>query len=94
MTRRFTEWLGQKWRRRTDPRLKRAYLVTFSTIEGQLVLRDFMDEVYCQTCPSLDPYALAEHNGQRKFVQRILEAMDEESYPAKYTYTEELTHAH
>ncbi len=59
-------------------------MLVFSTPEGQLVLRDWMDEVYCQTCPINDPQALAEHNGQRKFIHRILEAIDEGSTPDKY----------
>ena len=57
MTKLFKAWLGQKWRRRTDPQLAQAYQVTFSTAQGQLVLQHLLDEVYCQTCPSIDPIA-------------------------------------
>jgi hypothetical protein len=67
--------------------------VTFSTAQGQLVLQHLLDEVYCQTCPVQDPIALAMHNGRRSVVQEILENIDSANDPAKYTYTEELTHA-
>ena len=86
---RFTEWLGRKWRKEPRPELARAYLLTFSTAEGRLVLQDWLDEIYCQTCPINDPQALAEHNGQRKFVQRILEAIDQAGEPGKYETKQE-----
>lgn len=93
MTRRFTEWLGRKWRREPSPDLLNAYLYTFNTPHGQMVLNDWLDEIYCQTCPVNDPLALAEHNGQRKFIQRIMEAIDQAQAPNKYTYKEESIHA-
>jgi hypothetical protein len=93
MTRRFTDWLSQKWRRRTDPQLAQAYQVTFSTAQGQLVLQHLLDEVYCQTCQVQDALALAVHNGRRSVVQEILENIDAANEPTKYALTEELTHA-
>jgi hypothetical protein len=93
MTRRFTEWLGQKWRREPDTSLGLAYQVTFSTAHGQLVLQHLLDNVYCQTCPTHDPIALATHNGRRSVIQEILENIDMANDPVKYTYKEELMHA-
>jgi hypothetical protein len=93
VTRRFTEWLGQKWRRRTDPALAQAYQVTFSTAQGQLVLQHLLDEIYCQTCPTRDQIDLATHNGRRSVVQEILENIDAANEPMKYTLTQEMTHA-
>ena len=84
MTSRFTSWLSMKWRREPRPDLLRAYAVTFGSPEGQVVLQDWMDEIYCQVCPINDPQALAEHNGQRKFLQRVLEAIDQGQTPDKY----------
>jgi hypothetical protein len=92
MTKRFTEWLSSKWRRNPSPDLLKAYLYTFNTPHGQMVLRDWLDEIYCQACPVNDPLALAEHNGQRKFIQRVLEALDQAETPGKYAFTEEMTH--
>ena len=89
MTSRITDWLSRKWRKEPQPELARAYLLTFSTAEGRMVLQDWLDEIYCQTCPLNDPLALAEHNGQRKFVQRILEAIDQAGQPEKYDVKED-----
>jgi hypothetical protein len=94
MTKLLKSWLGQKWRRRTDPQLAQAYQVTFSTAQGQLVLQHLLDEVYCQTCPSIDPIAIALHNGRRSVVQEILENIDSAQDPIKYTYTEDALSAH
>jgi len=94
MTRLFTNWLSQKWRRRTDPALAHAYQVTFSTAQGQLVLQHLLDEVYCQTCPVQDSIALAMHNGRRSVVQEILENIDSAQDPTKYTLTEDALSAH
>jgi len=93
MTRPFINWLSRKWQRRLDPALAQAYQVTFSTAQGQLVLQHLMDEVYCQICPSIDPIALALHNGRRSVIQEILENIDEAQSPTKYTLTEESTYA-
>lgn len=93
MSRSFSEWLKAKWRREPAQDLLNAYLYTFNTLHGQMVLRDWLDEIYCQTCPVNDPLALAEHNGQRKFIQRIMEALDQAQAPSKYSYNEENTHA-
>lgn len=84
MTTRFTTWLSRKWRRQPAPALLQAYVVTFSTVQGQMVLQDWLDEIYCQPCAINDPLALAEHNGQRKFIQRVLEAIDHGTDPDKY----------
>ena len=96
MTTRFTTWLSRKWRRQPAPDLLHAYVVTFSSVHGQMVLQDWMDEIYCQTCQVNDPLALAEHNGQRKFLQRVLEAIDQGTDPDKYASPElshqEMTH--
>lgn len=93
MRRTIQDWLSHKWSRRLDPSLSQAYQVTFSSLQGRLVLQHLMDEVYCQTCPVNDPIALATHNGRRSVVQEILENIDIATSPEKYTPREELTHA-
>ena len=81
---RFTQWLTQKWSRRTDDNIGQQYQVTFSTPQGRLVLQHLLDTVYCQTCESLDPIALANENGRRFIVQTILEFIDEAENPRKH----------
>lgn len=82
------KWLQTKWRRQPAPDLLHAYAVTFSSVHGQMVLQDWLDEIYCQPCQVNDPLALAEHNGQRKFLQRVLEAIDQGTTPDKYATPE------
>ena len=93
MTHTLRNWLQQKWHPRPAETMLRAYQATFSTMEGQLVLQDLLDRVYCQTCPSLDPQALATHNGCRSVVQDILEKIDQAQQPEKYTITTEGVYA-
>ena len=81
---RFTRWLIPKWTRKTDDNIAQAYQITFSTPHGQLVLKHLLDTVYCQTCESLDPIALANENGRRFIVQTILEFIDAAENPAKH----------
>lgn len=90
MTRTLTTWLTHKWRRQPAPDLLQAYAVTFSSVHGQMVLQDWLDEIYCQPCPMNDPQALAEHNAQRKFIHRVLEAIDQGTTPDKYATPEPL----
>ncbi len=78
---RFTEWLSSKWGRETDPSLLQAYQVTFSTPQGRMVLKHLLDEIYCQTCPTMEPIALATHNGRRSVVQEILQNIDSAEKP-------------
>lgn len=84
MTRRLADWLTRKWQRADVAELHQAYQVTFSTVYGQLVLQHLLNEVYCQTCPSLDPLALATHNGRRSLVQEMLENIDQAEHPDRY----------
>jgi len=95
MTRRFTEWLTRRWSPQPLDELCVAYQITFSTPHGQLVLQHLLDEVYCQTCPSLDPIALATHNGCRSVVQDILEKIEiaESRTKRVHTEAEEMTYA-
>ena len=91
MTRRFTQWLAQKWVRTLPEQLLRDYQVTFGSLEGQRVLQHLLNETYCQVCPVTDPIALATHNGRRSVVQEILENIEQaERVP---TLNEDYTHA-
>ena len=81
---RFSQWLTQKWSRQTDDKIAQAYQVTFSTPFGQLVLQHLLDTIYCQTCESMDPIALANENGRRFVVQTILEYIDAAENPQKH----------
>lgn len=85
---RFIEWLSAKWSRETDPSLLQAYQVTFSTPQGRMVLKHLLDDVYCQTCPNMEPIALATHNGRRSVVQEILENIDRAEKPIVFNEQE------
>ena len=89
MTRRFSQWLNRKWHRAEGAELLHAYQVTFSTPHGQLVLQHLLNEIYCQTCPTLEPIALAAHNGRRSVVQEILENIDTAESPVRFPHEQE-----
>lgn len=93
MMNRVKDWLSGKWRRTLSHDILRSYHATFSTPDGRVVLQHLLDEVYCQTCPTHDPIALATHNGRRSVVQELLENIDIAEQPQKYAPREEMTHA-
>lgn len=79
----FWRWFPAKWRPR-DPGLMRAYQVTFSTADGQLVLQDLLDGVYCTVYEGTDPQAAVILNARRALVQEILMNIDHGEHPEKY----------
>lgn len=93
MMSRLKDWLPTKWQRTLPLDVLRAYAATFSTPDGRVVLQHLMDEVYCTTCPTNDPIALATHNGRRSVVQELLENLDVAEQPQKYTPHEETVSA-
>jgi len=84
MITRILGWLTYKWMTYNQESILRAYQVTFSTVDGQIVLRHLMDGIYCQVCHSKDPVELAEHNGARAVIHGILEKIDLAESPNKY----------
>lgn len=94
MTGRIHRWLTRKWEPKNDLSMLRAYQLAFSTVEGQIVLQDLLDRVYCQVPHTKDPLELAEHAGARALIHGILEKIDMAEYPDKYNIrTEEFSHA-
>lgn len=77
-------WLTRKWQPVVTENVLRAYQVTFSTAEGQVVLQHLMDAVYCQVYQGKDPVELAIQNGRRSVVHEILENIDKATEPGKY----------
>lgn len=78
-------WLGIKWRLiKPQTEIDRAYAAVFMTPEGQLVLQDLLDGIYCQVSYTSDPIALATDNGKRQIVHHILERIDQATNPGKY----------
>lgn len=81
---RMRQWMSYRWMRWQHAEVIRAYQITFSTAEGQVVIRHLMDGIYCQPCLSKDPYEQAAHNGARALIHGILEKIDMGEYPGKY----------
>lgn len=84
MTRRFLRWLGYKWRQPAQAQLVRSYHATFSTPDGQLVLQDLLDKVYCLIYEGTDVQQAVILNARRSVVQEILENIDLGEHPSKY----------
>lgn len=58
-----------------------AYIRTFSSADGQLVLQHLVNGCYATVCYSKDPIEQAAHNGRRSLVHEILEnALMKEGY--------------
>lgn len=70
----LTELLSRRWLQQDPYSLQKAYLVTFSTPEGQMVLQDLVDRVYATVCYEQDK--LAAHNGRRSLVHEILQNIE------------------
>jgi len=84
MTQRVRAWLSRKWQPVVTDHVLRAYQVTFSTPEGQVVLQHMMDHIYCQVYNGKDATEVAMHNGRRSVVHEILENIDKATEPGKY----------
>jgi hypothetical protein len=81
---RLLGWLSRKWQPVVTEEVLRAYQITFSTPEGQVVLQHLMDAVYCQIYTGHDPVELAMQNGRRSVVHELLENIDKAANPGKY----------
>lgn len=84
MTKTFARWFRYKWRQLSANDVARAYHVTFSNLEGQLVLQHLLDNVYCTVYEGSDPQEALVHNARRTVVQEILVNIDLGENPAKY----------
>ena len=84
MTRRFSQWLKDKWKPPDEKNLTQAYQIVFSTPHGRLLLDHWLSEVYCTVSLTSDHVDLATLNGQRAFLHIILEKIDEAENPKKY----------
>ena len=86
------EWLSRKWQpQRQQQEILQAYLLTFSTAEGRLVLQHLIDQVYASVCPTNNAIDLALHNGRRSLLHEMLVNIDLAEHPDKYviaTHTE------
>lgn len=78
MTRRFLEWLTQRWDKRPiSADLAQDYRATFSTPSGQRVLKHLLDNIYCRAYEGMDATAAVIHNARRTVLQEILENIDQ-----------------
>jgi len=83
MNTQFSLWLRDKWSRGEEDakQLASAYQATFSTEPGSRVLMHMLNEIYCTVLEpgdenSINPLALAMHNGRRSMVHEILDNID------------------
>ena len=84
MIRTIRRWMVTKWDRQIDPALAHSYHMTFSTSQGQQVLKHLVDTVYCSVYEGTDPVAAACHNARRSVVHEILHNIDVGENPLKY----------
>lgn len=79
------QWLPRKWRHDLSLHdLQRAYHVTFSTPEGQLVLQHLLDTIYCQVYEGTDAEQALAFNSRRSVIHEILQNLDLAEHPDKY----------
>jgi arginine repressor len=88
----FAQWLTRKWQKPNEVVLAKAYQGFAASMDGQLLLQHWMDEIYCTVCPTDDALALARHNGKREFLNQILENIDIAMNPGKYEIKTEVKH--
>lgn len=82
---RFSHWLQGKWQKHEEnDMLRQHFQICFGTDSGKIVLQWMIDEVYTTVSPSNEAQLLAEHNGQRALVHKILQVLDEAENPEKY----------
>ena len=71
----LADWWNGRHARLHDPAsVQQAYLATFSSPEGQIVLDDLIARVYATVCYRADE--LAAHNGRRSLVHEILQNIE------------------
>ncbi len=88
--RRFTEWMGLKWTRKTEASLSEDCQVTFSTPHGRRYLKFMIDNIYASIYEGKDSIEMATHNGRRSVVHEILETIDMVENPGKYEISQEV----
>lgn len=76
-------WINEKWRPR-HPAIATAYMLTFTTLHGRLVLQHLIDNIYCQTYMGTDVVEMSVHNGRRSVIHEILMLIDQAENPDKY----------
>lgn len=71
------DWILRKFQREPDEAeiVYNAYMSTFNTPQGQIVLQHLVNNVYAAICYSKDPIEQAAHNGRRSVVHEILETI-------------------
>ncbi len=80
----LVEWFKQKWTRPKEDDLKQAYIATFSSFHGRIVLDHLLTNIYMTLYEGTDPVAAAVHQGRRSVVHEILEVIDQAEHPEKY----------
>lgn len=87
---RIKAWLTYKWTpvEAPDPALIHAYGATFSTPDGQRVLRHLVDTIYCQVYEGTTPMEAVAYNARRAVVHEILQNIDYSEAPMKYQQEE------
>ncbi len=84
MFKQLIEWLERKWERKKEDDLRQAYLATFGTYHGKVVLDHLLTNIYMTIYEGKDPLEAAHHNGLRACVHQILENIDQGEHPEKY----------
>ena len=71
------DWILRKFQREPDQAeiVYHAYISTFNTPQGQIVLQHLVNNVYATICYSNDPIEQSAHNGRRSVVQEIIETI-------------------
>lgn len=80
----LAEWFKQKWRPQKDEDVKQAYVATFSTFHGRMVIEHLITNCYATIYEGNNPIEAAHHNGIRACVHQILENIDQGEHPEKY----------
>lgn len=84
MTKRFLEWLQNKWFVHPNDGIENAYAAAFSTPEGRVVLQHLLDNVYCRVCEDGETTSIISHNARRGVIHEILENIDKGENRSKY----------
>lgn len=84
MFKKLQEWLHSKKWVEIDPNLARDYMVTFSTPEGQRVMRHLFDNIYCQVYAGNNHNDVVTFNARRTVIHEILVCIDIGEHPERY----------
>lgn len=82
-------WLQHKWSQGEERELRYAYQRFAASLDGQLIIKDLIDNFYCTIYEGSDRRLADIHEGKRTIVHYILQRIDEAQRPDKYEVKEE-----